>query len=540
MKRFVIAGMALVAIGAAAGCLQAQKGNRSSETGLLYRHHFVGTDQIAKGTNATKLKEVLALDTSKALREQVLTKLAKAPRQLWPKQVSQDGADLLRPLLEDLCANESHVEVRGSLEQPEWVFAVALSEERDKLWNKNLKALAGTWKLGNPAAKSWEKFQGWEIKRGERPKIIQVARAGKWTLVGIGPQETGLLTSLLQKAAQANRPVPELKGEAILELETDTPRLATVLPVLAPFHFPPAQFTVFGRGENLRTEGKIRPAERFLWKWEPWKIPTNRIPASIISFTVAQGIAPMLKDLKPMAELGLKSYPNQFCAWGPDAYQVQTYWTVPADDVTNLIQKASGNIPKVAMKYLKPQLGQFGWVSNRAEVVWFGVPFIVPMISPLREPGQDYVLFSMFPLGTATSSPPAQLLAQLGNRKDLAYYDWEMTGYRLVHTRQYFQLYNIFAGRRVPSEKAPAQKWLAELPERLGNTITEITVASNQELNFVRKSHIGLSSLELAILGLWLESPSFPLRIDPEPKPEGPGTNAPPASFTNRPPVNSK
>ncbi len=530
MKKFVVWGVILLGL-AFAGCSRAPKVKSSTDAGLIYRHHFVGTAKVDAGTNATKLKEILALEATKAVGTQIVAKLARVPGELWPKQVEGNSGDLLRPLLEDLTKHESYVEVSGPLANAEWVFAVALPDDRNKLWDKNLRALAERAKLGAPAAKTWEKFNGWEAKPSDSSFVIQSVRAGDWTLVGVSRGEASLLPALVKQAVRSGRPVPELKADALLEFEADTPRLATVLPVLAPLGLPPIQLSVWGRGENLRTEGKLRPGQKFAWKFEPWKIPTNHIPDSIAAFTVAQGVAPLLKNVKPIAELGLKSYPNQFCIWGLDTLQVQTYVTVPVKNATNTIQEIAPNVPKVALKYLDAQRGKFLWISNQAEVHWREVPFVVPSLRPMQDNGQDYVFFSMFPIGRVTNNPPAELFAQLGNRKDLAYYDWEMTGQRLVHGKQTYQLHNLFARRQVPNEKSAPQQWLVALTPLLGNTITELTVVSDQELNLTRKSHIGLSGMELATLALWFDSPGFPFRVDPQPKaPEPPlrtGTNAP-------------
>jgi hypothetical protein len=54
------------------------------------------------------------------------------------------------------------------------------------------------------------------------------------------------------------------------------------------------------------------------------------------------------------------------------------------------------------------------------------------------------------------------------------------------------------------------RKWLESVASHLGNTITEITVASPRELQLRRTSHLGLTGMELLILAEWLDSGSFP------------------------------
>src|SRR5688572_3734097 len=153
MKKLAIL-LGLAAASFLSGCLEPPKGGGASDTGVLYRHHFAGATHIADGTNAAKLKEVLALPATKAMGADLLAKLAPAPRELWKKHLpakAKNGAEFVQPLLEDLFATESFVEARGASARPEWVVAVEVSDDRAKLWDKQLKALAAAWELGKPA-----------------------------------------------------------------------------------------------------------------------------------------------------------------------------------------------------------------------------------------------------------------------------------------------------------------------------------------------------------------------------------------------------
>src|SRR5256885_9560577 len=115
-----------------AGCLEPPRGSKASDTGVIYRHHFIGLVGIMQGTNATKLKEVLERDSTKKLGAEALKKLAHAPREYWtgrlPKKAA-DGAELIEPLLGDLSQSESYIEARGSTARPDCVIAVRVSEE---------------------------------------------------------------------------------------------------------------------------------------------------------------------------------------------------------------------------------------------------------------------------------------------------------------------------------------------------------------------------------------------------------------------------
>ncbi len=53
-------------------------------------------------------------------------------------------------------------------------------------------------------------------------------------------------------------------------------------------------------------------------------------------------------------------------------------------------------------------------------------------------------------------------------------------------------------------------RWLTNSAPKLGNTITEVTAVSPTELRAVRRSDLGLTAVELALLARWLDNPAFP------------------------------
>src|SRR5688572_32151535 len=101
-KLAIVSGLAAICL---SGCVEPPKGGKEAQTGVLYRHHFVGGNRISQGTNATKIKEVLARPSTKAMGAETVKKLARAPREFWKKQLpakAKDGAEFIQPLLEDI------------------------------------------------------------------------------------------------------------------------------------------------------------------------------------------------------------------------------------------------------------------------------------------------------------------------------------------------------------------------------------------------------------------------------------------------------
>lgn len=503
------------------GCLEPPKGGKSADTGIIYRHHFVGANALPLGTNATKLKEVIARPSTKKMGAELAKKLARAPREYWTKQLPKkatSGAEFIEPLLADLFVFESYLEVRGSMARPELVLAVQLPDDRANAWDKSLKDLVSAWQLGKPADVAFEAHKGWEIKRRDFPNKVQYLRAGKWVLVSFGSDQLALATEALQALDKTGAPTKALPANALLDFEADFPRLAPTLPALATRHLPPARLTMFGRGEFVRTEAQFRYGRSLNWKFEPWRIPTNMIPDTINSFTAAQGIAPFLNSMPAVTESGLKPLPNQICMWGVSDLHGHVFAAIPVKDATNTIHKLASTAPKAVLKHWPNVMGNFLWASNRAEILWQGLPFVVPYLYPLNRADTDYLFFGMLPRMQTSNPPPAELFAQLGDRKDLAYYDWEVTGQRLIQARQLYGLANLINKRLVPDSKSPGDQWLQDLDEVLGPSVTEIAVKSQNELHLVRKSHIGFTGFELATFSIWLESPRFPLGFEPRPR----------------------
>lgn len=518
--------LAIAGLGLGLGCLERPLGKANTGTGLLYRHQFAGTAALAKSSNGTKLKEILALPETKGLQDYALPMLAKAPREFWLKKLPANTPDvsaLARPLLDDLLAAESWMEIRGPNQRLEGVLAIQLNDERARLWNTNLWQWLRAWQLGTPAAAQVDGFAGWELKKHDSPNLIQCVRAGQWLLVGVGTDKLTLLPALLQQVRKAGRPAAALAGDKLFELEADPPRLANWFPVFAKNPLPPTLLTVFGRGENLRTEAKFRFSAPLPWKFEPWRLATNMIQDPIISFTVGQGIAPLLGQIEGMPELGLKQMPNQFCTWAQAGTPWQTFVTMPVANASNFIQKLAPAVPKIVQQHLGNTTGEILWASNRAELRWQGLPFVTPSLRALHTNSGDFLFFSMFPRAPKTNPPPSELFAQMAGRNNLVYYDWEITQERLHELRQLGTLLSIAKSWPEALSTSPTRVWLTKVGPMLGNTITEATLTAPNELTLVRKSHLGLTGFELVYLTRWLESPAFPWRFEPPPKPRPPG-----------------
>ena len=524
----VVLGLSVLLL--AAGCFEQTAGPRSYK-GPLFRYHFAGRAHLATATNGTRFKEIDALPATAELRGSLAQKLAAAALPFWRKELPAGAADqsaLLRPLLEDFLAAEALVEVRGKAGSTDTALAIELSDDRAQLWSKNLKQLMEAWKLGAPRDLTVEGFKGWEVKKTQAPNTFQFFRASKWVVIGLGHERVGQLPALLAEAKRSGRPVGALGGN-LLDLAADLPGLRAWFPVLAKWPLPPVLATMSGRGESVRTEVRFQYSGKIPWRYEPWKIATNVVGEPLTSFTIGQGIAPFLAQVKGLSDVGLNPLPNQFCAWGINNDQCRMYFTVPVPDATNAMRRVSLGLPKFLLATFTNAVGQFLYSSNKSELVWSGIPFIIPLLHPEKNGRDEYLFGGNFPLPPKHAPAPEELYAQVRGRTNLVYYDWEITENRLYHGNQFYQLASMVDGRRLPTTNTASQRWIAAISPKLGNSTTEITQTGAQEFVLVRKSHLGFTGFELATFSRWLESPEFPFDIQlPSPMPKS-RTNASPA-----------
>jgi hypothetical protein len=313
------------------------------------------------------------------------------------------------------------------------------------------------------------------------------------------------------------------------DVRADLPRLGAWFPMLAQFPVAPAHLSLMGRNENLRTEVRLDYPGKIPWTLEPWRLPTNFVSEPLTSFTVARGIAPILERVRDFSTLNLKPTPNQITAWGISNDQCRVYFAVPVNSSTNAIRQMAPAAPGFLLKRFPSALGDMLYASNRHELVWSGIPWILPTLRTGGRAGSEFLVGGIFPLAGRVYPPPDELYAQVRGRTDLVYYDWEDTPQRLDHCRQLYQLASLVDRRVIPTTNSVAQRWLIAIIPKLGNTVTEITQSGPRELSVVRKSQVGLTGFELASFAAWLDSPGFPFHFQPPPSLDQRKTNSPPA-----------
>ena len=480
----------------------------------LLRWHFVGTAQLASDTNAAKLRQIAALPASQELRAQTLNKLADGLARSFP---TTDGANtnrpaLLRPLLEDVLSAETWFQLHAITNGAgAWTLAIELNEERARLWQTNLWQCLSS--ADAPSPFNVEKSLGFRAGK------FHCLRAGGWLLVAASDREPPWPATLKQITVSGR---PAAANASWLEVEADLPRLAALLSWSELLPWPRAQLTVIGKGEYLRSNMGLRYAQPLNAPFDPWRIPTNTIQDPLISFTAFRGIAPWLKQREFIKQLAVDPTPNQLFLWAQADVPFQSFAAWPAPQATNhLIQLAPRLVAWAQTNASRPAVGTLRVLTNNLGIVWQGLPIIVPSIQPAPEPAGDFLIAGIFPTAPSNQPLPPELLAQLTSRTNLFYYDWEITGARLLQWRQLDQVLSMITPDELPQLPGltAGQKWLTALSPVLGNGVkepllgnsaTEIVVTSPRDLTLVRKSHLGLTGFELLTFVKWLEEPGFP------------------------------
>jgi hypothetical protein len=504
-RQWLVIGLAL-AFGGLIRSAAAAPGERPgapAKPEVIGRIHFAGFQQLSEDSNGRTFKEIWNLPISTQLRGEALDRVATALALRFQPKV-QDGppscAGLIRPLLNDLCNAESYAE---AIEYPqnmvESVVAVRLDEARSRVWQ-------GNWS---------QVLSGWKLRTAAGPAQLSFVATNSWFVLRCvsGPGTTGAgelaQNSIIAKIQQGQRPTAAAQ-DYWLKLDADLPRWAQWLSHPRE-DLPRLDLTMTGQEQYLRTQARLTFREPVVPRIEKWDVPMPTLHDPLKSFTALQGLAPWLKKQPLIQELGLEKVPNQLYLWSLSQTIFQFQAAVPVPDPDNAFERIAANwVPRFNRVLDEYALGDVRPLTNRTELMWRGLPILVPYLEPVREDKKGFLHAGIFPVAPPTNPPPHQLFQQLNSQTNLLCYDWEITQDRLNQLRPLLQLVSVFLTVSPMSTNSTASKWLDALEPRLGEAVTEVSRVSPREMNIVRKSHIGLNGLEILSLANWLEGTNFP------------------------------
>ncbi|MDQ6631818.1 MAG: hypothetical protein M3Y82_08670 [Verrucomicrobiota bacterium] len=505
-----------LAVGIAVGFFQNKNlsaATNSNQFELLGRYYFTGGANLIANTNAAKLKKIWSLPESGPFGAQILQKFSRlAANFIAPQKNDRNqAASLMEPLLNDLVRNESRAELRRSAQATEFLLGIKLSEDRARLWQTNLWKLCSEFSGAAPIGV--KEKESWRLKKKQSPLEFHFEQNGPWILFGWGENPVYRADFLAQIKMK-----PSLQASKTnwLEAWIDGPRLQKWLPSL-PFKLAQTDIFVSGKADNLRTTIRAIYPEALQWKSEPWRIPTNLVRDPLISFTAAQNLAPFLKESKVFERIGINPFTNQIYFWAQSGIPFQSFLALPVKNSTATFKMLSSRLPAVFNDYLKKnKSGEIILATNENEIVWRGLPIVVPYLKTNHDAVGEFLVGGLFPSPPNKNPPPQELLSQIVGRTNLVYYDWEITQDRLGHWQVLTDMIPFLSNRQKLENKSEemrtqqrrqeliSQKWALAVAPLVANTITEAVLKSPTELNILRKSPLGFTGVEIILFARWL------------------------------------
>jgi len=516
-----------------------------SGDGVAIQYYFAGATDLGGNTNFDQAKRIFDTPPARHFQDFVLDRLAGVYGKALQFDPGSNTTMLLRPLLHDLLQVESAGSFGGrDANRMDFVLAARLDAKSAEAWQKNLEtALHGK---GEPLTE-----QGFSGQRWNRPgnNSFWILRARDWTVAGRGEDMLPIRTEYLQNIKQDNRPATVMK-ESWLSASVDWPLLATWAPLShCPLKLARTIVDVTASNQKMRATAYVSYPEAVPWASQPWRIPKGLVGSPLSSFTAAQDLAPYLNSNEMLSHLGNNPLASQLFCWALRAMPLESYaaWTVT--DATNAMLKLGPQASALLNPILEARNHtQLSWMPKNNELSWIRLQLGGATLKPAHDRSGDFLLASLFPMEHGLAPQSDQLWSQIEGRNDVVYYDWELTGLRLLQWRLLSELLPVlpqpsledFAHRPSTAQKpkpSPFSKqsqialvvteaWLAALTLPPANTVTEVTRTSPTELTVVRNSQFLFTGLELVMLSHWLaDAPVGPLddNLLPKAKMTGPG-----------------
>lgn len=510
-KRFptsLLAGLFAVAVAGSASSVMSE----AAAVAPRLTWHFAGARNLADGTDGALLRKALAQPATGQMLEQAWEKLATAPQRLAAKQLKDPSVDLagiLRPAIADLANCQSF----GSWNGPaEWALGVETGPGTGDRWvadwAKAAQALGG----GAPEEVAAGDAGMRVVRLPEQGVATACGRLGHWVGIAVGTDPAAQLERLADEA----RTALQAGSDAWLELRGN-PRALT-----GSSWVPDARvhLRLTGAGERVRTVATATFSEPLNLKLDPWQLPTEAIREPLIGFSAARSIAPLLAKLPVLSRPEMAPLPNQATVWTLGVHPFQTYAAWPEASPKETLKRIA---PVLAGEFRQRLAGLRGSEVlyqpelNRAVVT--NLINASPFLEAAPESAPGFLVGGIsLPLYLRGEPAPEELFAQVTDKPNLVFFNWELTQPR-VEMMWHLRTYRAMLAGYLPLPAGGALNgWLRDpgFTGCLGNTAAEITLESPSELKLVRVSAVGFTALELTWLAVWLDGDNFPLRSKPK------------------------
>ena len=440
---------------------------------------FVGGLALQTQTNAPVLNRVLNLPEAAAVGPSMSRHLAET---WWhfatgktnvPAAALEAGVALAHDLIRSASAGE-FLPGKGGREV---AVAVQLPADRIAVWEKRWPAWVGAIAAArNPSSTS-------------KPQLL---RKDSWVLAVSDATTQPPDTTLARLTAPSSAPGTLLHWQS---------RVAGQ---------PALELTFVPTNGNVRVEGGLRPIQPIPERLPDWMVP-GFIREPLVQFTAARGLDALAAGwLDPKASTG-SGWPNQLFIWGqPNLSYRFPYFAGQYDDPMGYLKRLheiyrGGFAPASANPRYKGEL-----FANTNRLVLAGGMPLAPMVEAMTKERKPLVTLAMIPLLKTTNPPSPEMLAQV-NKPEMLIYDFEFTSDSIRQWNAALQLPDLIEGRSVVTT-SPAVRWLLAAGPLIGECVTTVTRKDASLALIRRKSPVGLSGLELALLTKWLD-PVPPIRL---------------------------
>ncbi|MEE2946830.1 MAG: hypothetical protein VX392_00795 [Verrucomicrobiota bacterium] len=469
----------------------------------VLRAHFAGIDNLAKRDDAKTLSSVWQLKQTQAFHNEALDKLAK-----WLGGDDAEREEAVRKLLPDLGMGELFLRISPGDDRPDIALITAMNKKRGGLWMQTLRRLAKQ-RGGEPLEQFVAGFTGWRVDY-DNGRTHGFGYADGWLLFGSGQESLNHLEKAAERIADTGRPFPA-DEENDLNLTVDASALPGVIRDLLDNAAIEIRITSNLKKDNFFSKVVVEFGEPLPDKAPNWEIPTRTISEPLASFTAARGVG-LSTAGSVLDRTQLKPANDQFFAWSQARTKFQSFFAVKVGDPGAEI----AGLAKRIGEFKKPGasgedfIGKVVHDPKKPAVTWGNVPLFAPYLTKANSADKGYVVGGVFPPDPIKKPIPQELLNEFINKDNLVYYNWEITGQRLEKWNLLIQFAAILSDRREQLvNNTSGIKFLTALVPKLGNTITD-AITDGKQLTITRKSHLGLSALELALLTRWIDNPRFP------------------------------
>jgi hypothetical protein len=475
-------------------------GPANSWAGIGVQYHCGGSIQLTNQSPATTLGKVLALRSTPSFQKLAFGKFARALTNSVRFGTNPSSAALIAPLFEDLLKRES-LGIFGNdwFKAPSFILALRPEAQRVQLWEDNIRQIFG----GEGEKFAIQEFSGrrWN---GSGSNSFWVIPARDWLLVGYGEEFSSEQIKYLKEIKANGRPAPALE-QNWLEADIASAGLGGWFRYLKPANI---KVAIKPNAENLQVRLSVVEEEPIAWRSAPWQVPKDLIQGQIISFTAGQDLGAFLRISPWLAHLPGQPLTNQFYFWALDQLPMLNFMAWPQLEASNILQRLSTAAPSALNQELKRFNGtELVWLPDAQKLICRNIRLFAPTLEALQSSEGQFLLLASFPRPPGGKPAPEALLAQIQGRTNLVYYDWEATRPRLM---EWQILRGMIANRSVAPSNGAVDKddieseWLGAVALLAGNSATEITRVSPNELFVLRTAPLGFTAVELVLLADWV------------------------------------